>query len=103
PRERPPGGPDPDPAGGGREAGPPDAAGRLRGRVSGPDRIPAPGHDRRRALRARDGTTRRHAPVAHPRPPERPRVPEADEVQRAVLQRTSREEARGAARMGDEG
>ena len=69
----------------------------------GPDRLPPPGHDRRRLLRARDGTARRDDPVAHPRPSERPGVPQADEVRRAVLQRDPREEARRAARLGDEG
>ena len=44
-----------------------------------------------------------HRPHAHPGAPARSRVPQADEVHRALLHGRPGEEARGAARLGDEG
>ena len=49
-----------------RTSGQPDAARRVRRREPGADRLPAPGHDRRRLLRAWDGATGRDRAHAHP-------------------------------------
>ena len=73
PRQRSAGRTDPAAAGGRERRRASDAARRLRCREPGPDRVPAPGHDRRRLLRTRDGAPGRHDPDAHPCA--RPRIP----------------------------
>ena len=72
PRQRATGRPDPAAAGGGRRRVAPDAPRRLRGREPGPDRVPAAGHDRRRLLRAGDGSPGGHRAHADPGAPTTP-------------------------------
>ena len=99
-RQRPAGRPDP-PAAGGREAvGAPDAARRLRRREPGADRLPAPGHDRRRLLRARDGAAGRDRPHAHARATRRPGVREPVQADRALLRGGRGAAARDRAGLG---
>ena len=59
-------------------------------REPGADRLPAPGDDRRRLLRARDGAPGRDDPDAHARASAGSRVPQPDEVRRARSTRRTR-------------
>ncbi len=86
PRQRAAGRPHPPAAGGGRRLGAPDAARRLRCGEPGPDRVPAPGHDRRRVLRTRHGASGRNG--AHAREGPRPTIPRSP-IRRSSSVRTT--------------